>query len=134
MQYVGCNNCHESNFYLSSALLLSMQLLFKQEFFHQSNFYLSNALFIYLSLSSFLLVKNVRWGGGNVLDPNISCKPGRNSFIHSRIYKAPLQEIYSEAPPAQPQRYRSVLSNLQKRTFIDLDPNISCKPRPKYFM
>ena len=34
-------------------------------------------------------------------------------FIHSRIYKAPLQEIYSEAPPAQPRRYRSVLSNLQ---------------------
>src|SRR6218665_506458 len=24
-----------------------------------------------------------------------------HSFIHSRIYKAPLQEIYSEAPPAQ---------------------------------
>src|SRR6218665_1947463 len=36
-----------------------------------------------------------------------------HSFIHSRIYKAPLQEIYSEAPPAQPRRYRSVLSNLQ---------------------
>src|SRR6218665_233504 len=35
------------------------------------------------------------------------------SFIHSRIYKASLQEIYSEAPPAQPWRYRSVLSNLQ---------------------
>src|SRR6218665_797027 len=35
------------------------------------------------------------------------------SFIHSRIYKAPIQEIYSEAPPAQPRRYRSVLSNLQ---------------------
>src|SRR6218665_491569 len=34
-------------------------------------------------------------------------------FIHSRIYKAPLQEIYSEAPPAQPWQYRSVLSNLQ---------------------
>ena len=32
-----------------------------------------------------------------------------HSFIHSRIYKAPLQEIYS----AQPRRYRSVLSNLQ---------------------
>src|SRR6218665_329162 len=39
-----------------------------------------------------------------------SCSP---KFIHSRIYKAPLQEIYSEAPPAQPRRYRSVLSNLQ---------------------
>src|SRR6218665_2058928 len=36
-----------------------------------------------------------------------------HSFIHSRIYKAPLQEIYSEAPPAQPRRYRSALSNLQ---------------------
>src|SRR6218665_2897515 len=36
-----------------------------------------------------------------------------HSFIHSRIYKAPLQEIYSEAPPAQPRQYRSVLSNLQ---------------------
>src|SRR6218665_3808150 len=36
-----------------------------------------------------------------------------HSFIHSRIYKAPLQEIYSEAPPAKPRRYRSVLSNLQ---------------------
>src|SRR6218665_117005 len=35
-----------------------------------------------------------------------------HSFIHLRIYKAPLQEI-SEAPPAQPRRYRSVLSNLQ---------------------
>src|SRR6218665_227000 len=29
------------------------------------------------------------------------------------MYKPPLQEIYSEAPPAQPRRYRSVLSNLQ---------------------
>src|SRR6218665_282878 len=36
-----------------------------------------------------------------------------HSFIHSRIYKAPLQEIYLEAPPAKPRRYRSVLSNLQ---------------------
>src|SRR6218665_849184 len=36
-----------------------------------------------------------------------------HSFIHSRIYKAPLQEIYSEAPPAQPRRCRSALSNLQ---------------------
>src|SRR6218665_1312286 len=36
-----------------------------------------------------------------------------HSFIHSRIYKAPFQEIYPEAPPAQPRRYRSVLSNLQ---------------------
>src|SRR6218665_474370 len=36
-----------------------------------------------------------------------------HSFIRSRIYKPPLQEIYSEAPPAQPRRYRSVLSNLQ---------------------
>src|SRR6218665_1451367 len=36
-----------------------------------------------------------------------------HSFIHSRIYKAPLQEIYSEEPPTQPRRYRSVLSNLQ---------------------
>src|SRR6218665_3060819 len=36
-----------------------------------------------------------------------------HSFIHSRIYKAPLQKIYSEVPPAQPRRYRSVLSNLQ---------------------
>ena len=36
-----------------------------------------------------------------------------HSIIHSRIYKAPLQEIYSQAPPAQPRRHRSVLSNLQ---------------------
>src|SRR6218665_2014647 len=36
-----------------------------------------------------------------------------NSFIHSRIYKAPLQEIYSESPPAHPRRCKSVLSNLQ---------------------
>src|SRR6218665_244991 len=36
-----------------------------------------------------------------------------NSSIHSRIYKALLQKIYSEAPPAQPRRYRSVFSNLQ---------------------
>ena len=36
------------------------------------------------------------------------------SFIHSRIYKAPLQEVYSEAPPAQLRQYISVLSNLQK--------------------
>jgi len=42
MQYVGCNNCHESNFYLSSALLLSMQLLFKQ----LSSFYLGKNSFI----------------------------------------------------------------------------------------
>src|SRR6218665_1632415 len=35
-----------------------------------------------------------------------------HSFIHSRIYKAPVHELYSEAPPAQPRRYRSVLSNL----------------------
>src|SRR6218665_2843923 len=34
-------------------------------------------------------------------------------FIHSFDNKAPLQEIYSEAPPVQPRRYRSVLSNLQ---------------------
>src|SRR6218665_1615279 len=36
-----------------------------------------------------------------------------HSFVHSGIYKAPLQEIYSEAPPAQPRQYISVLSNLQ---------------------
>ena len=36
-----------------------------------------------------------------------------HSFIHSRIYKAARQEIYSEAPPAQPRRYRLVLCNLQ---------------------
>src|SRR6218665_2044577 len=29
------------------------------------------------------------------------------------MYKASLQEIYSEAPPAQPRRYNAVLSNLQ---------------------
>src|SRR6218665_449424 len=33
--------------------------------------------------------------------------------MQSRIYKAPLQAIYSEASPAQPRRYRSVLGNLQ---------------------
>ena len=36
-----------------------------------------------------------------------------HSFIHSRINKVPLQETYSEVPPAQPRRYKSVLSNLQ---------------------
>ena len=36
-----------------------------------------------------------------------------HSFIHSKIYKAPLQEIYSEATPAQPWWYKSVLSNLK---------------------
>jgi len=36
-----------------------------------------------------------------------------NLFIHSRIYKVPLQEIYSEAAPTQPRRYKSVLKNLQ---------------------
>src|SRR6218665_2500334 len=41
-------------------------------------------------------------------------------FIHSRIYKAPLQEIYSEAPQAQPRRYRSVLSNLQNELSLFL--------------
>src|SRR6218665_273323 len=41
----------------------------------------------------------------------LSCKI--HSFIHSRIYKAPLQEIYSEAPPAQPRPYRTVLNHLQ---------------------
>src|SRR6218665_3489790 len=35
------------------------------------------------------------------------------SFMHSIICKAPLQEFYSEAPPSQPRRYRSVLINLQ---------------------
>ena len=33
--------------------------------------------------------------------------------IHSRIYKVPLQETYSEALPAQPQQCKLVLSNLQ---------------------
>src|SRR6218665_598484 len=41
------------------------------------------------------------------------CLPRIQLFIHSRIYKAPLQEIYPEAPPAQPRRYRSVMSSLQ---------------------
>src|SRR6218665_176576 len=36
-----------------------------------------------------------------------------HSFIYSRIDKTPLQKIYSEAPPVQPRRYKSVLSNLQ---------------------
>src|SRR6218665_3342790 len=44
-----------------------------------------------------------------------------HSFIHSRIHKAPLQEIYSEAPPAHPRRYRSVLSNLQNALSLFLD-------------
>src|SRR6218665_2659534 len=43
-----------------------------------------------------------------------------HSFIRSRIYMAPLQEIYSEAPPAQPLRYRSVLSNLQSAVSLFL--------------
>src|SRR6218665_1586999 len=43
------------------------------------------------------------------------------SFIHTRIYKAPLKEIYSEAPPAQTRRYRSVLSNLQNALSLFLD-------------
>src|SRR6218665_1605545 len=47
------------------------------------------------------------------MDALSNWKPVIHSFIHSRIYKVPLQEIYSEAPPAQPRRYRSVLSNLQ---------------------
>src|SRR6218665_1979565 len=37
-------------------------------------------------------------------------------FIHSRIYKAPIQEIYSEAPPAQPLQIS--LKQPAKRTFI----------------
>ena len=36
-----------------------------------------------------------------------------NSFIHSRIYKAPLQESLLWGVPAQPRRYTSVLSNLE---------------------
>src|SRR6218665_2279668 len=36
-----------------------------------------------------------------------------HSCIHLIIYKVTFQEIYSEAPPVQPQRYKSVLSNLQ---------------------
>jgi len=43
---------------------------------------------------------------------NCTLKINIHSFIHSRIYKAPLQEIYSEAPPSQPRRYRSALSNI----------------------
>jgi len=35
-----------------------------------------------------------------------------HSFIHSRIYEVPLQEIYSEAPPAQPQRYNQSYYNI----------------------
>jgi len=35
-----------------------------------------------------------------------------HSFIHSKICKVPLQEIYSEASPAQPRWYKLVLSNL----------------------
>ena len=39
----------------------------------------------------------------------------------------PLQEIYSEAPPAQPRRYRSVLSNLQNALSLFLGRiRISC--------
>ena len=37
----------------------------------------------------------------------------KNSLIHSNIYKASLQVIYSKAPPFQPRRYKSVLCNLQ---------------------
>src|SRR6218665_2138635 len=51
-------------------------------------------------------------------------------FIHSRIYKAPLQEIYSEAPPAQPRRYRSVLSNLQNALSLFLGRIRISKGRP----
>src|SRR6218665_2330248 len=42
-----------------------------------------------------------------------------HSFIHSRIYKAPLQKIYSEAPQAQPRRGATdSLKQSAKRTFI----------------
>ena len=37
-------------------------------------------------------------------------KRNHNSFIHIMIYMAPLKEIYSEAPTAQPRRCRSVLT------------------------
>jgi len=39
-----------------------------------------------------------------------SLKLYENSFIHSRIYKEPLKEMYSEAHPTQPRRYKSVIS------------------------
>src|SRR6218665_3424654 len=42
----------------------------------------------------------------------------KHSFIHSRIYKAPLQETYSRAPQAQSQQYRSVLSNQQNTLYF----------------
>src|SRR6218665_984953 len=53
-----------------------------------------------------------------------------HSFIHSRIYKAPLQEIYSESPPAQPRRYRSVLSNLQNALSLLLGRILISKGSP----
>ena len=49
---------------------------------------------------------------------------------NSRIYKAPLQEIYSEVPPAQPWRYRSVLSNLQNTLSLFLGRRRISKGRP----
>jgi len=52
------------------------------------------------------------------------------SFIHSRIYKAPLQEVYSEAPPAQLRQYRSVLSNLQKALSLLLGRRLTSKGSP----
>jgi len=54
--------------------------------------------------------KNVYYNKTNV---SILYTSGIFSFIHSRICKVPLKEIYSEAPPAQPRCNRSVLSNLQ---------------------
>src|SRR6218665_541379 len=44
--YVGCDDFHESNFYLSNALLSSIQLLLKQRSFHLSSFYIDNVLII----------------------------------------------------------------------------------------
>jgi|SRR6218665_1506915 len=44
--YIGCNNCHEFNFYLSNTLLPSIQLLFKQSSFYLSSFYLDKNVFI----------------------------------------------------------------------------------------
>src|SRR6218665_3523491 len=51
-------------------------------------------------------------------------------ITHSRIYKAPLQEVYSEAPPAQLLRYKSVLSNLQDQLSVFLDRRWISKMSP----
>src|SRR6218665_2952197 len=53
--YVGCDDFHESNFYLNNALLSSIQLLLKQRSFHLSSFYIDSVLIISIQAFCFTI-------------------------------------------------------------------------------